>query len=96
MYGYLESLPGGSDVENLLKNTRSNSIPSLYFRTPVMVLTLEVCLYLIVSQFVSGRSLVLYVYIVLLEFESRKLKFVRVHMFSVKAMKNRLEFIFNV
>lgn len=58
-----------------------------------MVLTLEVCLYLIVSQFVSDKSLVLYVYIVLLEFESLKLKFVTVHMFSVKAMKNRLEFI---
>ena len=93
MYGYLEGLPGGSDLEKLVKKYKkeiqshrriSNSSNGADFRS------------MSVSQFVSDRSLVLYVYIVLLEFESQKLKFVRVHTFSVKAMKNRLEFIFNV
>ena len=93
MYWYLEGLPGGSDLEKLVKKYKkeiqshrriSNSSNGADFRS------------MSVSQFVSDRSLVLYVYIVLLEFESQKLKFVRVHTFSVKAMKNRLEFIFNV
>ena len=46
MFGYLESLPGGSDLENLVKNTRRKFNPIGAFQNSSNWADLEICLYI--------------------------------------------------